>query len=131
VPAFERVSGLRVVAAPAALDGARWVSAVDGPVTLLRIAPDEAIAIGASEVELEDDQAIVVEEHSLVGARCDLSALEPHVEWPMPSRERPGLVQGAVAGVPAKLDLRADGTADLYTAAAYGHELAARLGWLR
>jgi hypothetical protein len=127
-PALERVAGLRVVAQPAALDGARWVGLADREVTVLRVAPDEAIAIDALEVDVPDEHAIVVEEHGFVVARCALAELERHVEWPI-STTRPAFIQGAVAGVPAKLILNEDGTADLYAAAAYAHELAARLGW--
>ena len=49
----------------------------------------------------------------------------PHIEWPLPA-ERPALAQGFVAGVPAKLWLKADG-ALLLCAAAYAHELTDRL----
>ena len=129
VRAFERVSGLRVVAEPAAIDGARWVAADDGEVTLLRVAPDEVIAIDALEVKQDDGNAIVVDEHGLVAARCRIDEIRRHIEWPLPP-ELPAVAQGAVAGVPARLLLRHDGSADLYTATAYAHELADRLGWL-
>ena len=56
MPALEPVDGLRVVATPAALDAARWSG--DG-VDVLRIAPDEAFAIGATGVEVDDPDAIV------------------------------------------------------------------------
>jgi hypothetical protein len=128
VPALERVTALRVVAEPAALDGARWQGPTDGEVTLLRVAPDEVIAVAASEVQLDDASAIVVEETGLVVARCRVAEIEHRMEWPLPT-DRPAQAQGAVAGVPAKLVLRSDGTVDLYTPAAYAHDLAARLGW--
>jgi hypothetical protein len=129
VPALERLDGLRVVADAAALDAARWSTRDGDPIQVLRVAPDEAIAIGALEVELADGHAVVVEEHGLVGARCALAELERHIDWPLP-RARPAFAQGAVAGVPAKLLLLDDDSADLVVAAAYAHELADRLGWL-
>jgi hypothetical protein len=129
VPALERASGLRVVAEPAALDSARWVGPTDGEVTVLRVAPDEVIAVDALEVQLDDDHAIVVEEQGLVVAWCELSDIADHLEW-NPPLERPTFTQGAVAGVPAKLWLPDGGRALLVTAAAYAHELTDRLGWL-
>lgn len=129
MPALERVRGLRVVAEPAALDGARWMSALEGQVALLRIAPDEAIAIDAIEVELDDAHAIVVDERGLVFVWCALSEIADHLDWSLPV-ERPTFTQGAVAGVPVKVWLLDDEHAILYTATAYAHELATRLGWL-
>ncbi|MET1232525.1 MAG: hypothetical protein ABWY52_06715 [Candidatus Limnocylindrales bacterium] len=129
MPALEGVRGLRVVAEPAALDGARWVNPMDAEVTVLRVAPDEVIAIGALEVQLDDDHAIVAEEHGLVSVWCELSDVAAHLEWSLPV-ERPTFTQGAVAGVPAKLWLPGGERALLITAAAYAHELTDRLGWL-
>ncbi len=126
MPALEPVSGLRVVAEPASLDGARWAG--DG-VTVLRFAPDEAFAIGAVACETDDPDAIVVEERGFVGARCSAADLAGHIEWTVPAAG-PAFAQGAVAGVPVKV--RVDGDPDrilLVTAAAYADELAARLGW--
>jgi len=57
VPALESLAGLRVVADAAAIDRARWSG--DGEVTVLRTAPDEAFAIGATEVEIDDPNAII------------------------------------------------------------------------
>jgi hypothetical protein len=130
VPELKAVHALRVVAEAAALDAAVWTGPAVGQVTILRVAPDEAIAIDALEVEVADDHAIVVHEDGLVVATCDLADIQHHVDWPLPT-ERPALAQGAVAGVPAKVLIRRDGSVDLYTWAAYGHELATRLGWLR
>jgi hypothetical protein len=129
VPALERIACLRVLADPAALDAARWSNQDGGPVRVLRVAPDESIAIGALTVELADEHAIVVEEHGFVGARCALAEIGRHIDWPFPTA-RPVFVQGAVAGVPAKLLLLDDDSADLVVAAAYAHDLADRLGWL-
>ncbi len=85
---------------------------------------------------MDDEHAIVVREDGFVG--CLFSALEfervvlPHIEWSLPSG-RPGLAQGAVAGVPAKVWFMADeagagsGGALVVTWAAYADELAQRL----
>ncbi len=124
MPGLERIRGLRVVADPAALDGARWSG--DG-VTVLRVAPDEALAIGATAVEVDDTEAIVVHETGFAATAVALDALAPHLEWSLPTA-RPGFAQGSIAGVPAKLWLTDDG-ATLVVQAAYADDLTARLGW--
>jgi hypothetical protein len=127
VPALERVAGVRVVADPAALDAAVWTG--DG-VSVLRIAPDEALAIGATAVAVDDPEAIVEPEGGMVAARLSAVELAPvarHIEWALPV-PRPALAQGKVAGVPARLVLDGDGGL-LVTHAAYAHELEERLGW--
>jgi hypothetical protein len=123
VPALDRLRGLRVVADPAALDRAAWTG---DDVTVLRFAPDDAFAIGATAVEVDDEHAIVEDESGFVGAWLDPAEIEPHIEWPLPPA-RPALAQGSIAGVPAKACLPADGRALLLTAAAYADELAGRL----
>ena len=126
---LEPLPGLRVVADPVALDAAHWVGT---EVTVLRFAPDDALAIGATGVDLADDDAIVEPDTGFSGAWLPLDAVARHIEWPLPS-ERPALAQGAVAGVPAKVFLP-DGIADagagdvlLLTATAYADELIDRL----
>ncbi len=136
VPALERLRGLRVVADPAALDGARWsgerppTGPPVGDVTVFRFAPDEAFAIGARHVDIDDEHAIVEEEHGFVGAwypAVEAGALERHIEWPV---EGGMLAQGSIAGVPAKLlRPRDEDRVLVVTAAAYRHELEVRLGW--
>jgi hypothetical protein len=123
VPALEPLRGLRVVADPADLDGARWHGA---DVTVLRFAPDDAFAIGAESVDIEDEHAIVEPEVGFVGGWLAIDTVERHVEWPLPT-ERPALAQGFVATVPAKVWLPDDGRALLLTATAYADELAGRL----
>jgi hypothetical protein len=123
-PAFQRLRGLRVVADPAALDAARW-SGED--VIVLRIAPDDAFAIDAIAVELDDEHAIVEPEIAFSGAWLELEAVRRHAEWAMP-KDRPALAQGNVATVPARIWLPDAGeTVLLITAAAYADELAGRL----
>jgi hypothetical protein len=126
VLAVESLTGLRVVADAAALDGARWTG--EGEVTVLRIAPDEAFGIGASGVEVDDPDAIIEPEPAFSGVRLDEAVLQSvvdHVEFHLPA-ERPAMVQGKVAGVPAKLLLDGDG-ALLVVQTAYLADLEARL----
>lgn len=126
MPALEPVDGLRVVAAPAALDGARW----DGDdVDVLRIAPDEALAIGATGVQVDEDPDAIVEPETgfsvaLLGP--ELEMLAAHTDWPIPGTAGT-LAQGKVAGVPVKL-LVGEPTL-LVVQTAYANELRTRLGW--
>ena len=126
MPALEPVAGVRVVAAPAALDAARWSG---DDVDVIRIAPDEALGMGAIAVETSDPDAIVEPESgfsvALLGA-ADLSRIAEHTEWRLP--DKPGvLCQGKIAGVPAKL-LTGE-PALLVVQTAYADELRGRLGW--
>lgn len=124
MPGPERMPGIRVVADPAALDGARWTGE---RVVVLRIAPDEALALGATGAEVSDPHAIVEAEAGFVGGLVDLERVLAHVEWALPV-ERPALAQGSIAGVPARLWLT-DGGALLVVQAAWAEELAERIGW--
>jgi hypothetical protein len=120
--------GLRVVADPAALDRASWRG--DRDVTVLRLAPDDALAIGARAVDIVDEHAIIEEEAGFVGAWLTAEEFEawilPRIEWPLPA-DRPAVAQGSVAGVPSKLWLRVTGGALLLAPAAFADELAGRL----
>jgi hypothetical protein len=127
VPALEPLVGLRVVATANALEDARWIG---DDVTVLRFAADEALAIGADAVSLDDRHAIVTLERGYVGARCRLADVERHIEWPIPTA-RPALGQGKVAGVPSKLWLGEGGGTLLVTHSVHAHDLAKRLGWER
>lgn len=126
MPVLETMTGTRVVAAPEALDAARWS---EGAV-VLRLAPDDVFAIGVGEIEVADEDAIIVAEAGFMGVWLDADELShqvvPHIEWPL-TLTRPALVQGLIAGVPAKLWLE-DDRALLLCAAAYARELADRLG---
>ena len=124
MPALERLTGLRVVADPAALDAATWHGSAD--VTVLRLAPDDAFAIGATEVDIDDEHAIVEPEPGFAGAWVPLEDVAHHLEWSLPA-ERPALAQGAVANVPARVWIPDDGDVLLVTAAAYADELESRL----
>jgi hypothetical protein len=123
VRALEPLPGLRVVADAAALDAARWQGT---DVMVLRLAADDALALGADGVAIDDEHAIVEQEAGFVGAWVPIDIVIRHLEWPLPT-DRPALAQGSIANVPAKLWLPDDGDALLLTAAAYANELAGRL----
>jgi hypothetical protein len=129
VPALDRLHGARVVADPAALNALVARSLPAGALAL-RLAPDDLfiIDVDADSLRIEDAHAIAVDDAGWVGAWCGFDAVAPHVEW-QPPVERPALVQGSIAGVPAKLWLPDDGDALLLTAAPYASTLAERLGW--
>jgi len=129
VPALEALPGLHVVAGRDALDAARWSDGTTEAPIVLRFAPDEASAIGAATVAIDDADAIVVDDHGFVGAWCSLDDIGHHVDWTVPD-DGPALVQGAIAGVPVKLWIPGAGAPMLLVAAApYAHELGERLGW--
>ena len=122
---LERIPGLRVVASPNALDAASWGEQA----VVLRIAPDDAFAVGVTMIELTDAHAIVTEESGFVGAWLTPDQLAewviPHIEWSLPGM-RPALAQGLIAGVPGKVWLERE-RALLLCAAGYAHELTERL----
>ena len=120
----EPLHALRVVASPDALDDLAWTDEV----AALRLAPDDLLAVGAASVQVNGEH-LVVDEAGFVGWWLTHDEVRehvlPHVDWPLPTA-RPALVQGLVAGVPAKLWLAED-RALLLCAAAYAHELEERL----
>lgn len=121
----DQVTGWRVIAEPAALDAAAWPTGSQ----MVRISPDDAFVIGAALPAVSgDDFAIVTPESGFSIANVvDIAALaERHIEWSLPA-DRPALAQGQIAGVPAKLVLHADGSAQLLVASAARHELQERL----
>jgi len=128
VPALEPLTGIRMVASPTAIDGARW----QGEDALaLRLAPDELLVLAPEGVRVFEDGAIYDVETGFAGAWLteeQLDVVRRHTEWSVPVDGR-ALAQGKVAGVPAKLWLGDDGRALLLTHAAYAHELEERLGW--
>ena len=129
-----RAPGLRVVARPEALDRAVWRDEGPGPdefePLVLRLAPDDAYAIGATDVEIDDEHAIVERETGYLALMFPADefadAVIPHLEWPAP-RERPALAQGAIAGVPAKLYIDSTGAAIVLVMASYVDDLLGRL----
>ena len=128
MPALEPVVAYRVVASSDALDAARWLGA---DVEVLRVAPDEAVGLRAFGVEVDDPDAIVQPEGGVSSARLtadELRDVVAHIEWALPD-DGAGrtLVQGKIAGVPARLLLAEP--AVLVVQTCYVHELRTRLGW--
>ena len=134
MPALEPIQAWRAIATPAALDVARWQGAA---VEVLRVAPDEALGIGATGVEVDDPDAIVEPDAGFSMALVDedaWSGLVDHVEWPVPEASG-ALAQGKVAGVPAKVrtgdpaPMPTNAPALLVVQTCYADELKDRLGW--
>lgn len=119
----EPLTGIRVEAAPAALDALAWPD----DVTPLRLAADDLFALDALTAGIPG--ALVEQERGFVGWWLSVEELHDHllehIDWPLPA-ERPALAQGLVAGVPAKLWLTHDRVL-LLTSAAYAQELMERL----
>jgi hypothetical protein len=129
VLACDPVLATRIAATPLALDTARWPAHL----TVVRLAADEVLLIGddAASVSLDDPHAIVAADHGWVTAILDAEALarliDHDIEWALPSR--PGLGQGNIAGVPAKVLLPADSDGGLLIChAALAHDLIERVG---
>jgi hypothetical protein len=123
VRAPELLSGLRIVAKPAAIDAARLPAGA----TILRIAPDDAIVAGAAELTLDDPYAIVEPEYAFVHWRlthAEFEGVTDHIEWALPVEGRLG--QGLIAGVPAKILITPDDVL-LVVSAGLAHELSERL----
>jgi len=129
-----RAPGVRVVASPEAIDGAAWQDAGPGPEVfeplILRFAPDEAFAIGATGVRIDDPEAIAEAEVGYVALMFPvdefIDIVLPRIEWSAPAT-RPAFAQGAIAGVPAKLYIDSTGAATVFVLAAYLDDLLARL----
>jgi hypothetical protein len=124
VLAPEPLHGLRVVADPQVLDAV--VAAVPAQSTTFRFAPDEALILDVASIQLDDRDAIVVDETGFVAIRVDRAVVERHTEWALPT-ERGAFAQGAIAGVPAKLAFLPDGQALVVVYASYAYELIERL----
>jgi hypothetical protein len=127
VPALEPVEAWRVVGDPIAIDGARWLGR---DVDVLRVAPDEALGIGATGVKVEGDPDAIVEPETgfavALLALDELTTVSAHADWPLPG-DAGTLAQGKIAGVPAKLLL--GDPAILVVQVAYVDEVERRLGW--
>ena len=124
----------RVVASPEALDAAEWQDAGPGPdefePLILRFAPDEAFAVGATGVHVDDPDAIVEAEvgYTAVMFPVDefIDVVLPRIEWPV-SPTRPAFCQGSIAGVPSKLYLDTTGAATVFIAGSYVDDFLSRL----
>lgn len=127
MPELEPIQGIRIVATPAAVDGTRWQG---DQAAILRIGPDEALGLWATNAGVDGDtDAIVEPEAGFAVARLDTDereALATHSDWPIPSAAG-SIAQGKIAGIPAKL-LVGHPTL-LVVHAAYADELKRRLGW--
>ncbi|MFP3913387.1 MAG: hypothetical protein ACLFWM_00800 [Actinomycetota bacterium] len=124
MPEPEIRPGVRVVAAPHALDAAVWPEHGLG----LRIAPDELLVLGVEEVEVPaDPQALVEVEAGVCGVEMTRPALERwmarEADWPLPSE---GLAQGMAAGLPVKVWVQGEAGLVL-TSASLAAELGIRL----
>lgn len=124
---FQPLVGWRIIAQPSALDAAAWPAGS----TVVRISPDDAFVIGGDQpVIAADEHSIVTPEHGFAGASLSAAQTQDlathHIEWLLPAA-RPALAQGQIAGVPAKLVLHADGSAQLLVACAARAELEDRI----
>jgi len=119
----EPLQGLRVVAAPDAIDAA----VLPAGSVMLRIAPDDAIVTGLPELTIDDPFAIIEPEFTFVYWRLTTAEFDDvinHIEWPLPAVGDLG--QGLIAGVPAKIRVEADHVL-LIVSAGLAHELSERL----
>ena len=129
-----RAPGVRVVASPEAIDAAAWQDAGPGPdefePLILRFAPDEAFAVGATGVHIDDPEAIAEPElgYTAVMFPVDefIDVVLPRIEWPVPPT-RPAFCQGSIAGVPAKLYIDSTGAATVFVMGAHVDDFLSRL----
>ena len=119
----ELLSGVRVVAKPAAIDAARLPAGT----TMLRIAPDDAIVAGVATLTIDDPYAIIEPEYAFVHWKLtpeEFASVTDHIEWSLPAEGQLG--QGLIAGVPAKILIAPDHVL-LVVSAGLSHELSERL----
>ena len=129
-----RAPGVRVVASPESLDAAQWQDAGPGPdefePLVLRFAPDEAFAVGATGVHVDDPDAIVEPElgYTAIMFPVDefVDVVLPRIEWPV-APTRPAVCQGSIAGVPSKLYIDTTGAATVFVAGSYLDDFLSRL----
>jgi hypothetical protein len=129
-----KAPGVRVVASPDSIDAAEWQDTGPGPdefePLVLRFAPDEAFAVGATGVHLDDPDAIVESElgYTAVMFPVDefIDVVLPRIEWPV-APTRPAFCQGSIAGVPAKLYVDSTGAATVFVMGAYLDDFLSRL----
>ena len=128
--ALKTFAGVRVIAAPRALDNAAW-----HPESIaIRISADDLFVIaesvgspGAMALLAADPDAIIEAETGFVGSwlnGAQMSTIATHIEWHLPT-QRPALAQGFIAGVPAKLWLT-NSAALLLCGVANAHDLIER-----
>ncbi|MCW1970277.1 MAG: hypothetical protein KIH69_019365 [Anaerolineae bacterium] len=122
---LETLPFTRIVATPAALDAATWPAEA----LALRTAADEVLLLASSPPTIADPHAIVVPDSGFVGTWLPAEAVraifEQHCEWALPAK-RPVFMQGAIAGIAAKVWLEAE-RGLLIVPAAYKHDFAGRM----
>ena len=100
---FSRLLLTRIVSTKAALDG---MTMADPDPIVLRVAPDEAYVYPPTDVQLDDEWAIVETDSAFAGewVPADVMAeiILHHCEWEPPFK-RPAFAQGMLAGLPVKL----------------------------
>ena len=129
-----RAPGVRVVASPDAIDRAAWQRDGPGPndfePLVLRFAPDEAFAVGATGATVDDGDAIVEPEVGYVALMFPVDEffdfVLPRIEWRAPDAH-PAFAQGLIAGVPAKVYIDSTGAATVFVLAAHLDDLLPRL----
>ena len=101
MPVPEPLTGIRVVADPAAIDA---LTLPDGA-RPVRIAPDDLFILGAAPVMVDDPHAIVEPEAMFCGAWIAATDAEEWVatnaDWHLPHGD--GLSQGMVAALPVRI----------------------------
>lgn len=116
---------VRVVATPEVIAATAWPRGA----RVLPLAPDEVLVLGADAVAVEDPAALVEPETGFWVLEVSRAELEEWVAanavWPLPDADR-YFVQGAVAGIPVKLDV-AGGNALIVTRLSLRHDLEERL----
>ena len=127
MPALEPLRGLRVVADPAALDGAAGPAPdrTDEPIVVCGSRPTRRFALGATARRRSTTRTPSSRPSPASSAPADQPtsiAVGAHIEWAPPDR-RPALAQGKIAGVPAKLWLADDGACLRRHDRAYADEL--------
>jgi len=105
VPVPEMLDVIRVVARPEA------ILALSSDGVVLQVAPDEALVLDATDVEVGDDHAITLPDDGFVGVELSRSEVEDwcerEAEWPLPSLVS-YFVQGMVAGLAVKIWVNGD-----------------------
>ncbi|NND13362.1 MAG: hypothetical protein HKO10_05305 [Acidimicrobiia bacterium] len=99
MPELETITGRRIIALPAVLDAVMWPE----DALVARLAPDDVFLIGAGDLDVADEHAIIDEETGFSGIWLERRAAadwcERNATWgPVPD----GLAQGMAAGLPVK-----------------------------
>jgi hypothetical protein len=119
------IPAVRIVATPEAFAGAVWPEGA----RVLPLAPDEVLVLGVDSVEVDDPAALVEPEAGFWVVETTRAEVEEWVgasaAWPLPDSPR-YFVQGAVAGIPVKLDV-VDDQALIVTRLSLRHDLEERL----